>query len=196
MKYIHIIKLPLMLTTLVVLSGCVAGQSIRMDYKKPDGGANMLRGSASVVVDDNRSFIKNRSKSPAYIGHFRAALGNTWGVTTYKNVPLAKKMQKDLAIDLGAMGLDTTKGGNRSIHVSIVDWNFDAYSNARFWYEIKVTVKNGTKVVEDVLKGEQAIRGSVMTGPKSAVKRELPIAYNAIIRKIARENPKILAALK
>ncbi len=196
MTIVRIAKYLLTLAMFVVLTGCVAGQSIKMDYHMADNGAK-LNGSAMVMVNDDRPFIVDGNKPPSYIGHFRAGFGNTWGVTTYKDEPLAEKMRKDLTSDLQAMGLSVQGGSGRVVDVSIVDWNFDSYQNARFWYDIRVKVMQGeTVIAENHLKDEHVIRGSVMTGPKNAVMREMPIIYNSIIRKIVRESETIRSALQ
>ena len=92
-----------LLAASVFLSGCVAGQSIKMDFLISSTAETTRIGSANVLVTDDRPFIVDHDKRPSYLGHFRAGFGNTWAVTTHEDEALAEKMQHDLATDLNAM---------------------------------------------------------------------------------------------
>ncbi len=187
-KWEHVLSLFFCLIAIGMLSGCVAGQSIRLDYS-PGVVSKPLFSSqtAVIIVSDERPFIKNGTKTPDYLGHFRAGFGNTWGVTTNGNVPLAELMEKDIRKELTAAGLNTTsQNPSRKLMVDIVDYNFDSYQNAKMWYEVNVKVLDGTGKVlaENKIKETHVIRGSVMTGPKNAVMREAPIIYKKLITDI------------
>ncbi len=181
-----------------MLSGCVAGQSIRLDYS-PSVVSNPVSSSqtAGVVVRDERPFVKDGTKSPDYLGHFRAGFGNTWGVTTKGNVPLAELMEKDILKELTAAGLKTTsQNPGRKLMVDIIDYNFDSYQNAKMWYEVNVRVLDsaGKVLAENKIRETHVIRGSVMAGPKNAVMREAPVIYKKLITDIVHDGS-ILDAL-
>lgn len=187
-KWEHALSLSFCFIALGVLSGCVAGQSIRLDYS-PSVVSKPVYSSqtAGVVVRDERPFVKDGTKSPDYLGHFRATAGNTWGVTTKGNVPLAELMEKDIREELTAAGLKTTsQNPSRKLMVDIVDYNFDSYLNAKMWYEVNIKVLDsaGNVLAENKIKETHVIKGSVMTGPKNAVMRETPIIYKKLITDI------------
>ena len=188
LKREHALSLFLFFIALSMLSGCVAGQSIPLDYSpgvvsKPVSSSQ----TADVIVRDERPFVKDGTKSPGYLGHFRAGFGNTWGVTTKGNIPLAELMGKDIREELTAAGLKTSsQNPSRKLMVEIVDYNFDSYQNAKMWYEVNVKVLDsaGKVLAENNIKDTHVIRGSVMTGPKNAVMRETPVIYKKLITDI------------
>ena len=184
----------------LVLTGCVAGQNIKLQYQ-PDSVAVtklVVSDGFALSVSDKRSFVTSGNKNPWYIGHYRAGFGNTWDVTTYKKVPLADQLQADLKKELMSLGLkEGASETARLVAVTIRDWNFDAMNNGRFWYDIQIVVsgRDGDVLAESSVKEEKVIKGSMMTGAKSAMEKQVPLIYGEIIRKLVRENPAILAAL-
>jgi len=183
-----------------LLSGCVAGQKIRLTHSLDMSNKNTESSEHIILVEvnDDRSFIKDGSKDPSYIGHFRAGFGNTWGVLTEGKVALAEKFKKDILEELMLRGFKTgTSNEGRKLLVDIRDYNFDSYNNIKHWYEIGIKVLNANDEVlaEHVLKEEHRIKGSFWVGPKKAAKRELPKIYGQIINQIVGDDV-ILQALK
>ena len=80
----------------------------------------------------------------------------------------------------------------------IRDWNFDAYLNGKMWYQIQVSVESidGKTVAEVDLEETIIIKGSFWVGAKYAFERELPKIYIKVVHDVARDNQKILNALK
>jgi len=190
----------LFLLGLALLSGCVAGQNIRMTYEPVSQPAESLNVIVTVHVTDDRPFVVNGNKKPSYIGHYRAGFGNTWDVNTKDMEPLANMIQRDLISDLRSLGFKVGSQENaaRVVEVSIVDWNFDTYINGKFWYDCRVKVldANGRQLSEQKLQDTVVIEGSVWVGAKYAFEREMPNIYRSVIRKMVRESPVTLAALK
>lgn len=185
---------------LIVASiGCVVGQKVAVKYVPEAGDAGAEGGTVVVTVADQRPFIVNGEKDPDYIGRFRGGFGNPWNVKTEGNVALAELLRRDLSADLRALGFALpVDSAARRLEVTIADWNFDAYINTKFWYrlDLRVTDGDGNPLFEHQLaEGNVVINGSVLTGAKSAFKREYPGIYRSIIKKIARDNPKLLEAL-
>jgi hypothetical protein len=183
---------------LALLVGCVAGQSINLDYNPEAGGQPKQVKGTRLQVTDERPYVKAGDKNPSYIGHYRAGFGNTWDVSTQNSRPLAKLMEEDLTRELAALGFVTDgPGAERMLRVSIKDWNFDAYANGKLWYQVEVTVEgpDGAILARSELEDKRVIKGSVLVGAKYAFQREVPDIYRALIRRIVRENPDILKAL-
>ena len=69
--------------------------------------------------------------------------------------------------------------------------------NGKFWYEFRLRVLDaaGTLLTEDTVTDASFIEGSFWTGAKGAFEKQMPDLYAGAIRKIARENAGIIAAL-
>ena len=196
------IKLLCVLISAFYLSGCgcVAFQKINFDYSpsiysSTVESANLI----NIKVEDERPFILSGDKRPSYIGHFRGGYGNTWDVLTDGKVALAEQFLNDIKQELKTIGFDIgLSNEDRILHLSIIDYNFDAMINGRFWYELEVVVfdKENKVLAKDTIKGTHEIKGSLMFGPVGAFKKELPGIYHGIIEKIVRNNDAILEALK
>ena len=183
----------------IALSGCVAFQTIPLDYS-PEYHEKII--SSYVIktdVIDERPFVKSGSKKDRYLGHYRAGFGNTWDVLLKGKNSLAEQFAIDILKELKACGFQTSPiSGNRALKVDIKDFNFDAYINGRFWYNIEVSVLDAQNNVlaSSIITDEHVIKGSALVGPVSAFPKELPRLYNKIIEKTVRDNPDILNALK
>lgn len=182
------------------LSGCVAFQKIELGYSPSTyTGKIKSTNSIKVTVEDERPFILNGDKQSSYIGHLRGGYGNTFDVLTKGEIALAEKFFNDIRKELNAIGFSSgLSNENRVLNVSIIDYNFDAMINGRFWYELKVVVLNAEGVVlaEDTIKETHVIKGNIWVGAVGAMKKEIPKLYEGIIEKIVRDNDVILDALK
>jgi hypothetical protein len=186
-----------LITAAWLLTGCVAGQYLKMDHTPTERAQASNNNAVQVAVEDNRSYVIDRSKRDYYIGRYRAGFGNTWDVTTFKKVPLKEQIKTDIAEELTNMGFSPSKAG-KQLYISILEWNFDGYQNGRFWYEISVEVRDpqGKVLATSKLADEHIIRGTVMSGAKGGFEREMPGHYEEIIDSLIRSNPEILNALK
>ena len=182
-----------------ILSGCAAFQKITLDYV-PEPHEKII--SSYVIksdVRDDRSYVKSGRKRDSYLGHYRAGYGNTWDVLLRGGNSLAEQFAIDILKELKACGFQTSPlSGNRALRVDIKEFNFDAYINGRFWYDIQVSVldsENNT-LASSTIEDEHVIKGSVWVGPTASFPREIPKIYNSIIEEIVRNNDTILNALK
>ena len=108
---------------------------------------------------------------------------------------LAEQFKNDLRKELTALGFNVSSA-SRHLKVKILDYNFDTYTNGKFWYEIQVEVFESDKILaHQTLKDSHVIKGSVWTGAKSAFEKEVPKLYASLIKKIVRDNPEVLTAL-
>ena len=189
----HAHRIIRLLTTAIIgsaliaaLSGCVAGQAIRLQHAP--GSGPKLASAKTVAVDarDSREFVVSGDKQPSYLGHYRATYGNTWDVNNAGYRALAKQFKDDILAELKAQGIETVASGERKIEVNVKDWNFDTYLNGKVWYEISVAVTDdgGSVLATTTIKDEKVIRGNIWTGPAGAFKRELPVIYSGIINEI------------
>ena len=171
---------------IATMSGCVAGQAIRLQHTAGSGPAFSTSKTVTVDAKDSRDFVVGGKKSPSYLGHFRAGFGNTWDVNNAGRRALAEQFKQDLVAELQAHGIKTIASGERKLLIDIIDWNFDAYQNGRVWYEIACSVADakGTELAKATVKDSKVIRGSFWTGPAGAFKRKVPGIYSDIIKEI------------
>lgn len=173
---------------LLLLTGCVAGQNIRLGNIAPVVPKEKQHLTVAVTVTDLREYVLSGTKNPSYIGHYRAGFGNTWDVTTERRQPLAQLLRQDLATELSGRGYDVAAANaQRQLRVDIVEWNFDAYMNGRFWYTLMVEVldENERVLARERLEENRTIAGSVWVGAKSAFEKALPIIYREAVAKTA-----------
>ncbi len=179
------------------MSGCVAGQAIRLQHAAGSGPAFTSAKPISVDAKDSREFVVSGKKEGSYLGHFRAGFGNPWDVNNAGRRALADQFKQDIAAELQAHGNKTVATGERQLRVDIVDWNFDTHQNGRVWYEIACSVADaqGTALAKVTIKDTKVIRGSFWTGPAGAFKREVPVIYSGIVKEILGK-PEIQEALR
>ena len=202
-RYTHGLLLPLSICACVlfcsILSGCVAYQTIALDYSPSPHDKIISSHTIKSDVVDARPYVKSGEKKDRYIGHYRGGYGNTWDVLLQGSNSLAKQLALDILEELKACGFQTSPlKGDRALKVDIIEFNFDTFLNGKFWYDIRVSVldpQNNT-LASSTLKDEHVIKGSVLVGPVIAFPKELPKLYDNIVEKIVRDNPAILNALK
>ncbi len=190
-------KFLMMLSAAVMLSGCVAGQTLNYDYK-PAVAVDKASGEVNVVVRDERTYVKDGNKGADYVGHYRAGFGNTWDVTTKGGTAFADILARDLREEIEFLGFATGKGG-RTLQVDIKDWSMDTYLNAKFWYELIVAVVGpaGEAVLApQTIKEEKQIDGSFWVGPKYAVEKQMPELYDQVVQAIVRNTSEVRNALR
>ena len=188
-----------MMPLFVLLGGCVVGQTIPLDYTPDVASAPSTNVTVTVKAQDSRAYVVSGNKDTAYIGHYRAGLGNTWDVKTSSGTSLASHIERDLGADLQALGFKVgSAGATRQVQVTIKEWNFDGYIDGKVWCEMQVTILDPQNKVlyRHEFKDSRHIAGSVMMGAKSATEREVPVFYRDIIRKLVRNDAGALRALR
>jgi uncharacterized lipoprotein YajG len=185
-------------TITILLTGCVAGQNIKLAYEPAPQSTTTSSRPVALTVTDQRTYVTSGNKDPSYLGHYRAGFGNPWDVSNFKKVPLAEQLKNDLRKELQSLGFtDGTRGSANEVAVTIREWNFDAAVNARIWYDlhIRVVARDGSVSSATDVKNERVVNGNVMTGAKSAMEKELPVIYGEVIRQLIRDNPAAISAL-
>lgn len=183
---------------MLALSGCLAvGQSVGLSYSPSMMDKISVSKSVSVVAKDAREYVVSGRKAGSFIGKFRASMGNPWNVDNAGKIALADQFKTDVFKSLEAKGVIARDGKTqRTIEVVVNDYNFDAYMNAKFWYDIDVKVLNGSRVLfSKKFKEEHTIRGNPMTGPMSAVKKEMPKLHAKLVDQMIAQNDELLSAL-
>jgi hypothetical protein len=182
----------------VLLGGCVVGQTVSPTYEAgPQGAATGT--PVALNVRDERPYVKNGEKPPYFIGQYRGGFGNPWNVSTEGDQPVATLLQRDLAKELQSLGHPVVGqyAGVRVLDVAIDDYQFDGYQNAKFWYlfNVRVIGPDGKVMAQSAVQDKQVIQGTFWEGAKGGVEKKLPELHADAIRKLVRDNPTILAAL-
>ncbi|MDB5800327.1 MAG: hypothetical protein JWL63_1266 [Rhodocyclales bacterium] len=187
------------LGTALVLTGCAAGQQVNMDYKPATKNLASNGASVKTSVSDQRPEVKTGGKDPSFIGSYRGSFSLPFDVSNYQNKPLAEQIAQDLQQELKSLGFQNATGDQpqKLLEVKILSWSFDGMVNGDFSYELLVSVldKSGSKIYEKTLKGREEIEGSMFSGIKPGVEKNMPDFYNKVIRSIARNNKDALVAL-
>ena len=189
-------KLAILLLASIPMYGCVAGQSVAIDYSAERMTiAPGDSGAVRVTVADKRPFVLSGDKPAYFVGKYRAGFGNPWDVTTEGRKPLADLIEADVVEELQALGF-STDGPGKTLAVTVNDWNFDGWQNGRLWYDIAMVLSSsdGGVLYSGTVKDEVGITGT-FSGIKGGVERDIPIIYGNAIRKMVRENTELLDAL-
>ncbi len=182
-----------------IATGCAVKQKVALEYKaEPASAVAESYPKVTVVVNDERPYIKSKEKPVSYIGTYRGGFGNPFNVNTKDHVALSQLLRGDLENDLSALGF-IGDNGDKTLVVDILKWKFDAYQNATFDYLLSVEVLDDTRKVlakNDVVGDKIYIKGSFWSGGKGGVERDMPKLYSDVIKKIVRGNTDVLNALK
>ena len=184
----------------VTLAGCAAGQQINMAYKPTPQKQEARKSSVKVSVFDERSEIKNGRKSTWFIGSYPGSFSIPMDVSNYRNKPLADQISQDLQAELKNLGYQEVAGDQpqKQLSVRILEWSFDGVVNATFRYELQmfITDMTGKQIYAKTLKENKEVEGTVFSGIKPGMEKNLPIFYNGMIRAILRSNKDAMEALQ
>jgi hypothetical protein len=181
---------------------CLAADyHLRLEYTLPEAHASADANGTpvAVVVEDKRDFVVSHDKVPAHLGHYRSLAGVPWDVDNENEIAVADQFRSDLEKELQDLGFrkgDAATGV--TLAVTIVQFDFNTQVNGRLTFDLRVVAKaaDGHVLASNQFEDSRVIKGSFLLGPIGAMKREVPVIYSEIIRKIVREDPVMLAALR
>lgn len=181
----------------VTLAGCVVGQELSMDYGKASGEITEAN-SVTVAVTDQRPYVLSGEKNPWFIGKYRGGFGNPWDVSTDNDEPLADVLSRGISDALLNRGFGSSVDPDRTVSVTIREWNFDGYQNGRFWYDLEVQVDThgGAAMDPITVNDEKYIDGSFWKGAKGGFEKQMPGLYKQAIDKAITENADVMKALR
>jgi hypothetical protein len=146
-------------------------------------------------VSDDRPYVVSGDKPPYFIGKYRAGFGIPYDVSTDDHVPLKDVIEKDLSRRLQAFGAAADKV---LVKVSIVEWNFDAYQNGKFSYDLEVTASNpdGSDAQTQTLQSQIGVSGTFWSGGKGGFKRDMPGIFEQVMSKVVAPGGVVAAACR
>jgi hypothetical protein len=192
----------LLLAAMVVLSGCNTIKNlsqISLAYDpKPQTFSGLANQAFSLDVKDVRQYVVSGGKAPTYLGVARNNFGIPHDVFNARKVSLETQLRSDLRKELVALGLvESPASGAKRVVVRVHDWNSDGYMNARFTYDIELTVVSaaGKQLAVNRVKDVKTFDAGVLDSGETLLQREIPIYYGQIIRELVRGDPLIILAL-
>lgn len=190
----------LVLASTALLSGCASRWDVALDYSpEPLELPGLASKTFSIEVVDQRHFVVTQGKHPSYLGKYKGPVGDAWDVRTDDGVALAEHLRTDLREELQALQMiESASAPAKRVRVHILDWNFSANVDARYWYTVDISVSDadGRQIGSSVLREDKIVDGSVLNGAKWSLEEDVPELYDALVQKLVRENPDVLAALR
>ncbi len=171
--------------------------------------------SVAVATLDKRDVVVSKRCSPTYVGMQRAGFGNPYRVNTASGRPFSDDVTKSISESLATKGYQpipvsvsydwteqrvkeslVQKKADRSIFVTIKQWESDTYSNIGLTYEIRLMVLGPDQALlaQTSVSDKKTIEGSSWNAP-GAAKEKVPNAFRAAIEALLND-PKIIAALQ
>lgn len=178
------------------LGGCVVGQSIDMAPTSVEQRSVISADlSDRVVVVDERPYVVSGDKPPYFIGKYRSGFGIPYDVSTENNVPLADVIHRDL---LNRLAGQSEKLEDYTVSVVIKDWNFDAYQNGKFQYQLLVDVldSSGAKVDSQIFSETRGVTGTFWSGGKGGFERDMPVIFDSVMSELVAPDSAIGRVLK
>ena len=203
MKMIETVtRAPVRLLILVILSWVVTGCAVGNKYSYQDSDIAIRvqgTGQLGVAVVDNRPYVLNGDKSPAFIGLQRGGFGNPFDVSTSSGKPLAQEVRGALATALRKRGFLVTElsasssddlakmmavestGVSRNIFLSIREWKTDAMARLGLSYDLLLQV---VEIDGDVLASTSSQGSKESLGPGGFEEQNALLAKRALATKI------------
>lgn len=204
----------ILLLGVTLLSGCAIGNKHQYAESIPSLSTKNIKGIA-IGVQDNRSAVVSKTKTPDFVGVQRGGFGNPFDVTTASGKPLASDISTSLAKalrDQGSTvqevpmqpGMDESTaakkinvlGMERGLLLLLNEWKSDTFHNTALHYDLSLLVFDltGKLLVRQEMKGSENLGGSFMNPPEHA-KGAVPIAYRKKMEEMFAK-PDVGAALK
>lgn len=204
------LQLPAALATLVLLTGCVVGNTHAFNYV-PTERSDVGNGVTVLVfaVDDQREYVVSGDEPANFVGEQRNGYGMPFNVTTADKRPFAAIVQETVQRDLEASGFRVTASSEKQgaeavkaaqarkgLKVVMREFKSDTFNNINFDYDFEVVVYDdaGNELARDRVSGEEELKGSLMN-PVKASKQKVPAYFYDKIHALVAGNPKVVQAL-
>ena len=207
------LKLAAILPVLVLLTGCVMGNTHTFNYV-PAERSEIGQGKVVLLfaVDDQRPYIVTGDEPLNFVGEQRNGYGVPFNVTTSDGRPFATIVQETVQRDLEAAGFrvtalaqkkptlieDTvrTAQASRALTVVMREFKSDTFNNINFDYDFEAIVYDdaGNELARDRISGEEEMKGSLMN-PVKASKQKVPAYFYTKIHALITGNEKVMKAL-
>ena len=198
----------------VLCTGCAVGQKFRYSPMALD-----LKASGTCVIAvsalDDRPYVKNSEKTPAYVGTLRGGFGNPWDVMTESGKPLSEDVTDVLCASLKTKGYSakgvTLKPGEsvaaaiaalqaanakRLMLLTLHEWRSDTMMNTSVYCNLALSVMDseGKVLAESKAQAEEESLGGGGMNPPGHAKQAVPAAFKVKLEGLLND-PAILEAM-
>lgn len=194
--------------------GCAVGVKHKYDHQALDLPSASDK-TVEVAVLDQRPYVVTGEKSPNYVGMSRGGFGNPFNVETESGQPLAADMGADIVLALQASGMKASQmvlappvtpvsarellvrsGADRSVLITLSEWQSDTYQRVFLNYDVKLYVfsRDNQVLAESQRSGEDNL-GDGGLDPSSHSRKAIPPAFKGIVESLFKD-PKVAAALQ
>jgi hypothetical protein len=198
----------------LLCSGCAVGVKHKYDHQALDLPASSAE-TVEVGVLDQRPYVLDKDKSPAFVGVSRGGFANPFDVETESGEPLATDMGSDIVLGLRASGVKASQmvlapslkptdarqqlvnsGADRSVLITLLEWKSDTYQRVFLNYDVRLNVFNreNEMLATSQRSGEDNL-GDGGLDPPSHSRKAVPPAFKSIMEGLFKD-PKVAAALK
>lgn len=195
-------------------SGCAVGVKHKYDHQALDLPAASGK-TVEVAVLDQRPYVVSNEKSPNFAGVSRGGFSNPFDVETESGQALAADMGADIVSALQASGMKASQmvlapsatpvsarqqlvasGTDRSVLITLSEWQSDTYQRVFLKYDLKLYVfsHDNQVLAESQRTGEDNL-GDGGLDPASHSRKAIPPAFKGIIESLFKD-PKVAAALQ
>jgi hypothetical protein len=214
MKIISNVQYAVVVIILAFTAGCAVGNRHSYNDVVADLTVSGSR-AVGVATHDQRQYVKDREKTPDFVGLQRGGFGNPFNITTASGQPLAIDMTGALVASLAKKGykavpvavtqdedqtavLDKLKAvrAERLILLVLKEWKSDTYMNTALQYDVtmKVCDQDGKVLAEKMIQGKDDMGGSSWNPPAHA-RQAVPRAFKGKIEELL-NSPEIAQALQ
>jgi hypothetical protein len=178
------------------LGACAIGNKHQYSGVPPEAAIASKR-SVAVGVLDQRDYVVDASKTPAFVGLSRGGFGNPFEVTTASDRPLAEDFRDTIVevfkrngIVVSGVALAPSRdnatareallkiGQERALLVALREWKSDTFTNTALQYNVEMTVYDvaGKVLASKRIQGNDNLGGDALNPPGHA-RQAVPIAY-------------------
>jgi hypothetical protein len=191
-----------MKTKLILLGGCLFLGACAIGNKHQYSGVppEVSIGSkrpVAVGVLDQRDYVLDGSKTPAFVGISRGGFGNPFDVTTASERPLAEDFRDTIVEVFKRNGINVREvalapsrdertarealrkvGQERSLLVALREWKSDTFTNTALQYNVEISVYDlaGKVLASKRIQGNDNLGGDALNPPRHA-REAVPVAY-------------------
>lgn len=199
----------------VVGGGCVTGVKHPYHTILADLAASGS-GIVAVATHDQRTYVLNGNKSPAFVGLSRGSWGEPFDVSTASENPLAEDLTWSMSASLENRGFRVddvnidhsaapdaviaslkATGAHRLVLLTLAKWKSDTFYNTALIYDatLEIFSSDGSPLATSHVAGRDNLGGNALLGPPTHARQAVPSAAGEKLEELFND-PRIMGALQ